>query len=211
MNPKRSRNKAMRYITRVDYRRTPPGWLVRLYTVNDGYAVKEYFWDSRHGGREKSLAAAIDYRNWVEENWPKPPNYKGWCGYQYGFLQSTRKDNKSGRTGVFETKYSYLKKGRANNGKTYYYPTHCHYWNAAWVENGKNMVKYFCVKKYGYQKAYELAVAHRIDMEKKLMNINTIRPCSCMTKTPDFEFHKKNCAYRIDMEKWIYETRNDRN
>lgn len=29
-----------------------------------------------------------------------------------------------------------------------------------------------------------------------------MRLCTCMTKTPDIKYHKKNCKYRIDMEKF---------
>lgn len=165
---KQVKDYAMRYITRVNYDRTPPGWFVRFYADDRELFTYEYFWDSQHGGKAGSLRAAKDYRDWIEENWPRPDRYRGWCGLPYGFLHKVRTDSKSGITGVWETEYKYLKRVKDRKGKIRYYVAWVHNWNASWTDEGKNRCKSFSINKHGYYGAKKLAVAHRKKMEAYL-------------------------------------------
>ena len=73
-----------------------------------------------------------------------------------GRNQRMRVTNKSGYTGV------YLKIDRRN--KIY------KYWTSMWYEDGgKIKYKYFSIKKYGYSKAYNMAVKFRENKIKELI------------------------------------------
>ena len=76
-----------------------------------------------------------------------------------------RSNNTSGVSGVHHTKFTRKKNV---NGRTYHYLVDN--WVATWAENGQTKSKSFPISKYGYNRAYELALDYRIKKEEELLN-----------------------------------------
>lgn len=145
----------LRYITRMDYKRQRPHWIVRFYPDIPDHYIFNCFYDSEHGGKYEALIEAKAYRNWVECNWPMPELYTGYTFPIKGFHRSIRRDNKTGYTGV-----GFVKFDRVHGMVPYYFAT--------WYENGKLKNKYFNAEKLGMEAAKKMAIKLRLDIERHL-------------------------------------------
>ncbi len=132
-------------ISRIDSGSTH-GWFVRGY--RNGQTYSRLFSDGKFGGSEGAFAEALLYRDKLAnhlENVPKRPRSRRLV------LRDAR--NTTGVLGVCRTR----KKGP--DGK----PNDCY--SVSWrPEPGKQKCTSFSVRKYGEEKAFELAVAHRRKM-----------------------------------------------
>lgn len=133
---------ANRNITRIE-RETTGGWLVRI--TRKGEMTSWYFGDTEYGTKRKSLLAARDYRDELEQG------LKGYTAKQLATKE--RANNTSGITGV---RLVEEKDPRWPSNPTY------KYWIAQWSPaKGSRRTKRFSVEKYGNDKAYKMAVAAR--------------------------------------------------
>ncbi len=136
-----------RYITRVDYHRGHY-WYVRFQM----YGIQEIFSDGVYGGKRKSYAAAVAYRDKMEK---KLPYYKARLT-AYHFKTTNSKNNTDVIGVTYHRRKRYSRYGDHVNGP---------YWEEVyvvkWSENGHHRNRSFSVKKWGKRKAYELACAAR--------------------------------------------------
>ncbi|MDR3413745.1 MAG: AP2 domain-containing protein [Formivibrio sp.] len=122
-------------------------------TVRNGKSFQKYFYDHLHGGTEAALSAALQWRDEVFK--AHPVNTK--------LQQAThvRKNNTSGRPGVFLRKIQRTRKGKVQ---------HYQVWQAQ-VPEGVTPYrsKSFSIQKYGAEQAFKLAVAAREAFEAALI------------------------------------------
>jgi len=124
---------------------TGAGW--RVFFMRQGMRISRAFQDSVYGSPEDGLSHAIKYRNAVFASIPPRTNTE-----QSVML---RKDNQSGISGVRHTDYD----GRE-------------YWMAKIGFGAEQKGRYFSVRKYGFERAKELAISQRDEWlsDKELKN-----------------------------------------
>lgn len=136
-------------ISRIDSGSTH-GWFVRGY--RNGQTYSRLFSDGKFGGPEAALAEAQLYRDKLQEhleNVPKKPRARRLV------LRDSR--NSTGVLGVCRTS----KKGPDGTVNDCY--------SVSWrPEPGKQKCTSFSIRKYGEEKAFALAVAHRHKMLKQI-------------------------------------------
>jgi len=132
-------------ITRIDQPdKKNHGFYVRI--THKGKSHQKYFPDKGLGGKTKALKAAREYRDKLLSRMPK---YK-----QEAASRKKRRIKKSGVTGVTHVLSKSLK------GK------HYEYWQAAWLDDdGRRRTAKFSIKRYGNDKALEMAIAARKEGE----------------------------------------------
>ena len=136
----------LRNITRMDSptfkKYASRAWWVRFRLKGDN--VSQYFYDSKHGGKEQSLEAAQIFRDSIEKKIALMPVTKA---------EPNRK-NTSGVVGVYKSDRVTRKK----SGRTYAYP----HWFASWLEpSGKRKSKGFSISTHGEAGALRLALQAR--------------------------------------------------
>jgi len=110
-----------------------------------GHVFEKLFSDGPLGGKRKALAAARDYRDQLEEEYPH------YSRKEIARIKSER--NSSGTVGV---RLSQEADARWPSQPVYLY------WVAQWSPSpGVRKTKRFSVNKYGADKAYKLALAAR--------------------------------------------------
>ncbi|MBU2838919.1 hypothetical protein HF670_04940 [Acidithiobacillus thiooxidans] len=131
-------------ITRLDYAKSK-GWWVRLYRPGSKKPdASKLFSDSAHNGYE---AARIAARKWRDEKMAELDiQPRKWDGNGHFTMYSR---NRSGKIGV-RLCHDY-KAGRISRV----------YWEAKFMVNGKQRVRSYSVRKYGYECAWRLAIAER--------------------------------------------------
>lgn len=175
-------------ITRIDQDPRPNknigqhGWWVRI--KRGGKTTQNFFNDSKFGGKEKCLEAAIIFRDAVKSQFLEHPNTEA-------ILSGTRaKDrrNTSGVMGVNRTSYSYTSKGHIYQRLV---------WQAHWpIGNGKQKNKSFSIQKHGEEGAFQLALQAR--QEGLAMFERAVHPALL----PPDDKHKKVWRY-MDFTKFI--------
>lgn len=175
-------------ITRIDQDPKPPkrigqhGWWVRLQ--RGGIKHQHFFNDSKFGGKEKCLEAAITFRDAVKTQFLDNPNTEL-------VLSGTRtlgKRNISGVIGVNRTEYTYTKRGKKYKALV---------WQAHWpTGKGKQSNKTFSIKKYGEEEAFRLALNAREEGVAKLER--TLHPAFM----PPADLNEKLWRY-MDFTKFI--------
>ena len=121
------------------------GWEVRIQ--RRGTKNEKFFGDQRYGGKRKSLAAAKQFRDGIEESTER------YSVKDLSEVPSSR--NKSGVVGVR------LHKQKDTRGDFEY---HYWYWVAQWTNaSGKRKTKAFSIHQHGDEKAYKLACQARED------------------------------------------------
>lgn len=129
-------------IRRIEYEYLSHGWWVSLR--RRGMRIVKRFSDGVWGGKAQALAAAKDYRNALIREIPPLSKLER--------LNLKRKDNRSGVSGVQRT----AKKN-------------VFYWSASLkLPDGRALRKYFSEKKYGAQRARELAIEERKRMLEQI-------------------------------------------
>ena len=132
-------------ISRIDTKSTH-GWFVRGY--RNGKTYTKLFSDRKSGGKEAALEAARNYRQQLLEELSKIPQKE-----RERRVVSKDSRNRTGELGVSRTS----KKGP--KGAIY----EC--FSVSWrPEPGVQKSTSFSIKKYGEEKALELAIAHRRKM-----------------------------------------------
>lgn len=121
------------YITRLQN-----AWWVRIQGVGGKLVASGYFSDRKYGGKKDSEQAAVAYRDKLAKK--HRANRKR--------VYSTDRRSKSGVVGVHLNKLS-------NNGNSYFY------WTSSIMRDGKQTHQMFSIKKYGYDKAFLMAVKAR--------------------------------------------------
>lgn len=161
------------YITRLDYERCPPGWVVRFTKKNEVLAYK-FFRDSRYiDGYYESLYYAKEWRYWKFIELRTSGAIQKYCFRGDTIppvFKETRSNNKSGKAGVRLCDNVYIRR----NGST----IHDYSWSATWVEyiiiKGKVIKKNRCRKwsifKWGFDEAKRLASQFRDEIETYLMS-----------------------------------------
>lgn len=117
------------------------GYYVRLNWRGTQYA--KFFADKKYGGKRKALKAAEAYFDELDEKMP--------LDSQVGRMTVR---NSSGIVGVSRTK-------SASRGHSY------EYWQARWGSGSERKSAKFSIRKYGEEKAKELAIAARQAWEKE--------------------------------------------
>lgn len=147
-------------ITRFDQEPRPGknlgqhGWWVRV--KRGGKMFQHFFLDSKYGGKEKCLEAAIVFRDAVKSQFLDHPN----TDYIFSEDRTPSRRNKSGVMGVNRTAHSYTSKGHKYQRLV---------WQAHWpIGNGKNKNKSFSIQKYGEEGAFQLAYQARQEGLAKL-------------------------------------------
>lgn len=140
-------------ITRIDQEPRPNknlgqhGWWVRV--KRGGVMTQNFFNDSKFGGKEKCLEAAMIFRDAVKSQYLDHPNTNSML---LG-IRSPNRRNKSGETGVNRTEYSYTSKGKKYQRLV---------WQAHWpIGSGKNANKSFSIRQHGEEGAFQLALQAR--------------------------------------------------
>lgn len=139
-----------RNISRIDNdaRRTH-AWLVRVQRKN--HNVIKMFSDSLFGSKQRALAAALEYRDFIVIA-PSPAEHNLW------HRTIVRRNNTSGTPGV-----GFYKK---NNGKER--------WVAFWTdEKGIRKSRTFSVEIYGYHQAKQLAISERLRQLKRVYELKS--------------------------------------
>lgn len=124
-------------ITRIDQpEKKNHGFYVRI--THRGKSHQKYFPDKSSGGKTKALKAAKEHRDKLLSKMPK---YK-----QEAAAKKKRRIKQSGVVGVTHVV------SKSPKDKTY------EYWQAAWVDgDGKRKTAKFSIKRYGNDKALDLA------------------------------------------------------
>ena len=132
------------------HRKGTQGWQVRRKKY--GKSISKLFSDSIYGDKEKSLKAAIQYRDELEKLYPIEDKYK--------YLS---KRNTSGIVGVKRISSS----TKRPSGKIYTYD----FWEARWPSgDGKEKTKKFSIHKYGEIESFKLALKTRARAILKITN-----------------------------------------
>ncbi|MDR3413619.1 MAG: AP2 domain-containing protein [Formivibrio sp.] len=132
------------------FRDGKPYW--RVCIMRQGKFYQKTFSDRLHDGNEAALHAALQWRDHIFEAYPA--NGK--------LFQAThvRKNNTSGRPGVFLRKVERVRRGKALRYQI---------WQAQTPEGMKPFKsRSFSIQKYGAEQAFKLAVAAREVFEAKL-------------------------------------------
>ena len=137
--------KSKRNITRFAYESTGfKGWRVSI--TRYGETFTQYFSDKVFGGAKKSLAAAEECLEWLDQRIEKADK-----------IEKPKKSARGHVVGVNKITPPSAKPGKIN-----------HVWVAAWPEEGKRQVRKFPAKKYGAAEARKLAIEVRKDAEQRL-------------------------------------------
>ncbi|MHB8225410.1 hypothetical protein [Acidithiobacillus sp.] len=133
-------------IIRMDYD-SATGWWVRLYRPgeNKTAAASKHFSDSKNGGYEAALTAA---RAWRDAQMAALDIAERACDGNGHFLVCKR--NRSGKIGLR------LVHDRHPDGRIRRI-----YWEARFMLDGKQRVRTYAVRKYGYAGAWRLAATER--------------------------------------------------
>lgn len=127
----------MKGISRIDSKGTH-GWYVRVY--KNGKTYSKLYSDSKYNGKERALKFAQKARELALETINKIPDKP------IRRLVTRDKRNKSGIVGVSKTQKT-LKSGKIN-----------HYYQVTWSPSpGKIKNRQWSVRKYGEERAFELA------------------------------------------------------
>ncbi len=119
------------------------GWEVRI--MRRGEKVERYFADNKFGGKLGALREAKLYRDQLEQDL-KP----------YTVSELAKKPSVRNTSGTVGVRISFRKDVRGDYEYTYYF------WVAQWTDGkGKRKTKSFAIDKYGYDKAYQLALKAR--------------------------------------------------
>ncbi len=120
-------------------------WYWRVTFSRRGMHYFRTFYDLKHGGEKKALAAAVAWRD-RQLAGAKILTYREFCAYR-------RSNNTSGVAGVH-----FLKTPRQPRG----------YWQAKIkLSNGKKVHSTFSVKKFGAREAFKRAVAARAQLRAR--------------------------------------------
>ena len=141
----KNRSRAMYGISRIDDdKHRTHAWRVSLR--RQGKMHVRNFPDKKHGGKQKALKMAREYRDYVVRKFP-PTTRKQFCSV-------LRRNNKTGITGVCTYAKSYtLKDGTIKE---------IWYWEATWPgENGESVSVNFSVNTYGETVARHMAIRAR--------------------------------------------------
>ncbi|MDR1304929.1 MAG: hypothetical protein LBK76_06860 [Verrucomicrobiales bacterium] len=115
------------------------GYYVRL--TRNGKRFAKFFSDRTHGGKENALVVAVEYYAGLDQKYARMP--------RKAFAQIARRKNKTGILGV--SKITKDVKGRVYS-----------FWQATWSPvPGEVAKKAFSIKKYGDEKAKQLAIKAR--------------------------------------------------
>jgi hypothetical protein len=138
-------------ISRIDQpQKKHHGWYVRVNFKRKQYA--KFFSDSKHGGREAALQAAVEYRNQTEKRIGKPRSERTVIGVsphtQDGVVGVRRKKKNSGR-----------------KGKKHVYEVFEVTWNP---EPGKVSRTSVSIDKYGEEEAFRRACEIRKAKEREI-------------------------------------------
>lgn len=137
MKPRPNRN-----ITRIDTGSTH-GFEVRF--MRRGYVFEKLFSDAVYGGKRKALAAAREYRDELEAEYP-----------HYSRKEVARIKSERNTSGVVGVRLSEETDDRWPSKPVYLY------WVAQWSPSpGVRKTKRFSVNKYGEEEAFRLALAAR--------------------------------------------------
>ncbi|WAK04302.1 hypothetical protein [Methylobacter sp. YRD-M1] len=138
-----------RFITRMDYPRAHC-WMVRIYKKGNrkSLAVKS-FSDEKLGGKEQALQEAIQWRD-------AQIKINGIIDHRFVEAPAAHCFNARNTSGVTGVSVDY--RINAKSGVTHAY------WLAKVVVAGKAKTKSWSIRRHGYKKAWELAVAFRIKM-----------------------------------------------
>jgi hypothetical protein len=141
--PPRSSN--LYAIYRVDHNPSRThSWLVTIQ--RRGRIYNRHFSDTVHGGKRQALKAATAYRDRLNSKL-RPLTRQELCAIR-------KKNNRSGVSGV--SRVDVMEKGRSGQ----LFPRV--YWDVQWpTGNGKARHKKFSVKKYGEERAFQLACQTR--------------------------------------------------
>lgn len=144
----------MRRITRLDYKSTGKGYIVRFFK-NKKLSHHKLFYDKNYkGGQKEALYWAQVWRDDTElmlDRYIYPALY--FKGYKSGK-----------KIGTHFSKYTYKRKGRA--------PKEIWECVATWVEDGQPKTKGFDVYTHGMREAQRLATEHREVMEAQLEKVD---------------------------------------
>jgi hypothetical protein len=122
------------------------GWMVRVTRKKQNY--DRLFSDSLYGGKRKSLAEAIAYRDSILALHGDTEGYKLWR------RSAIRQNNTSGITGVGRYAVADNRPGKNGRLRTF--------WQAYWSDaEGRRHSKKFSVGLYGEEKARTLAIRER--------------------------------------------------
>jgi hypothetical protein len=147
-----SQNKSVYGISRVDndVSRTH-GWLVTIQ--RRGVIYRRHFSDGTYGGKQKSFAAAKEFRDKIIEKHP-PLSMR-----EYSSI--VKKNNRSGVVGVCRYCSSETRNLPEDQQRWF--------WVASWpLPSGKRKRVKFSVNKYGEEAAFKMALKARRDAVKKL-------------------------------------------
>lgn len=131
-------------------RNSKPYW--RVCIMRKGKCFQKAFPDHLHDGNEGALQAALQWRDQIFEAHPA-------SGKLFQATQ-VRKNNTSGRPGVFLRKIQRVRRGKIQ---------HYQLWQAQTPEGMKPFKsRSFSIQKYGFERAYAQAVAAREVFEAEL-------------------------------------------
>ncbi len=160
-----ARDEALKGISRIDSGSTH-GWFVRGY--KNGKTFSRLFSDKKWGGKRPALQEAKKYRDSLREELDRIPTKPR--GRRLVFRDSR---NTTGVLGVCRTSK------RSASGKL----NECY--SVSWrPEPGVQKCTSFSIRKYGEQKAFELAVAHRRKMLKEIHGPGVFRRLKAQTDEP---------------------------
>lgn len=145
MRPNNTKTRAMYGISRIDdYVHRTHAWRVSL--CRRGKRLVKNFPDKKHGGKNKALTLAKEYRDKLLVQFP-PLSRKE-------FSAAPRRNNKTGITGV----YTYAKRFVLRDGTI----KETWYWEANWpTERGQSAHESFSVNEYGDEVARQMAIRAR--------------------------------------------------
>ncbi len=143
------KDKKMKGLSRIDSGSTH-GWFVRGY--KNGKTHSRLFSDKKHGGKEQAFEAATAYRDELFEKLQSIPQKPRARRLVYRDSRNT-----TGVLGVCRT-------AKKNPNGTV---TECY--SVSWrPEPGVQKCTSFSIRKYGEERAFDLAVAHRKKMMKQI-------------------------------------------
>lgn len=151
--------KTAKGVSRIDSKKTH-GWFVRIYRY-PSLTFSKFFTDGVYGGWEHSLQAAELFRDVAEGFLPKSSDYRLQSAWQKNYQES--RNSSTGLMGICET-YSRNRNGSLSPCIT-----------VSWQdETGRNHNSRFSTKKYGREKALQMAIELRKQKEiDKISRQNT--------------------------------------
>ena len=155
MNSKIEQPPNMYGISRIDnHKYHTHAWRVSL--VRNGRKFVKNFADKKLGGKNQSLLFATQYRDQLVGTY-QPLSRQEFCN-------ARRRNNKTGITGVYKYKKSYITK----DGQMH----HLWYWEANWpTVEGKSAKQTFSVKEFGDETAKQLAIRSRKEGLQKVEGV----------------------------------------